>query len=761
MASQRDENTLPPAPVGPPPAVAGADRLGAGPPAVHPAPPANASLWLALRRRWLLALTAGLLLGGAAAGAAWFVRPARYTAYALVKIDGEHADLLPRDRAATDQELYRATQTALMTSPKVIEAALRQEKARQSSLVAEQSDPVAWLENALSVEPLRNTNLLRVALSAPHAAEAADLVNAVVGAYLHEVVHREQQQRLSRLKDLQEVCGKSEANLRRRRTRLQGVAESLKATNQETTSLRQKIALEEYVALRKELIGLGAQLRQITQSRAAGIRGASAEVTFLSDLVIEQALDAHPEVLAVARKAAEAEEALNQLQANAKPGYEGIEGARQKFADAKAKTAAVRARLRRGLEGRFQHRAAADTRRLADHEALLKAQYEDVARQVEERRRAADQIGLAAIRYETERSEIEQAEKVIRSLWAERERLEVEGRSNARRITVEVEAAPPRSKNRKPQVLAAGLAGCLFFFAGAFGVAFLDHRARRIYSRDEVVGQLRLRLLGSLPVLAGQPAGLLPAAPAHGQAGALPANTYGSPHWVEALTGLRTVLLHEAGLYGLQVVQVASAEPQEGKTTLASHLAASLAAAGRRTLLIDADLRRPVLHTVFALPAQPGLSEVLREETSPAEATHATAVAGLSLMPAGVPDSAVLALLAQGRLEGLMRQLRSQYDAVVIDSSPILAVSDALLVGRHVDAVVLSIRPHHSRVPVVQEACERLRSLHIPVLGTVLNGQLAGPSSLTGQYLSNALSVSPAQNTGLGALTSVEPGGRA
>ena len=85
----------------------------------------DGSLWRSLRRRWVLALTVGIALGCAAATAVWILRPAKYTAFALVKIDAERPEVLPRDRVVNDLELYRMTQTALLKSPRVLDAALR------------------------------------------------------------------------------------------------------------------------------------------------------------------------------------------------------------------------------------------------------------------------------------------------------------------------------------------------------------------------------------------------------------------------------------------------------------------------------------------------------------------------------------------------------------------------------------------------------------------------------------------------------------
>ena len=165
--------------------------------------------------------------------------------------------------------------------------------------------------------------------SASDADEAATLVNAVAQAYLQDSLSRDQKQRLDRLKDLKEVCEQSEEKLRSQRKRLQGVAESLKANDHQTNSLRQQIALEEYVALRKELIAIESELRQVSRSRVDGTRAASPEGQGLSDAVIEQTLDDHPEVLVQAQKVAQAEKAVAQIKATALPGYHGIADAEE------------------------------------------------------------------------------------------------------------------------------------------------------------------------------------------------------------------------------------------------------------------------------------------------------------------------------------------------------------------------------------------------------------------------------------------------
>jgi capsular exopolysaccharide synthesis family protein len=167
---------------------------------------------------------------------------------------------------------------------------------------------------------------------------------------------------------------------------------------------------------------------------------------------------------------------------------------------------------------------------------------------------------------------------------------------------------------------------------------------------------------------------------------------------------------------------VSSSESQEGKTTVASQLAASLARAGRRTLLVDGDLRNPTSHIVFGLPLGPGFAEVLRGEAEREASIYPTAAQNLWLMPAGQMDAASAQAIAGETLVTLIRNLKEQYDYVVVDAPPVLKVADPLIFGQCMDAAVLSVRRDVSRIPNVHEACERLKSVGVKVLGAIVNG---------------------------------------
>jgi polysaccharide biosynthesis transport protein len=190
----------------------------------------------------------------------------------------------------------------------------------------------------------------------------------------------------------------------------------------------------------------------------------------------------------------------------------------------------------------------------------------------------------------------------------------------------------------------------------------------------------------------------------------------------EAIDAVRTLLLHAARSEGLRVVMVTSADSGEGKTTLASQLAASLARAWRRTLLVDGDLRNPASHKLFDLPGEPGFSEVLRGEIQVADAIRATALSRLWLLPGGTWDQHAQQALAQDELRTVFDQLKQQYDFIIVDSPPVLPVADSLLLGQHVNGVLFSILRDVSRAPAVYAAQQKLQPLGIQILGAVMVG---------------------------------------
>jgi capsular exopolysaccharide synthesis family protein len=355
----------------------------------------------------------------------------------------------------------------------------------------------------------------------------------------------------------------------------------------------------------------------------------------------------------------------------------------------------------------------------ADNQAAIKRLSEDekgLQQKTEDSAQKAEQLGVSSVELDMRRTEIDQHEAAIRSLREARNKLEIElqVQKNRMRVTLYQNAEPPSFADVLKQMKYVGAAGGGFFLLGLFGICLWEMRSCKISDRDEVMQTLGMRVIGSLPFLRSKKS-----TSRFGQAVREKSN-----HLLrDSIDSIRTMLLCDQTPSARQVFMITSACSREGKTTLASHLAGSLIRMAQRTLLIDADMRRPLLHQLFEVSLEPGLSEVLLGEVEAADAITRIGDSTLSILPAGRKAGLALTCLAQGGMRQLLERLRPHYDFIIIDSCPVVSVPDALLIGRCVDGVLLSVRPHQSRMPTVHAASQRLLSLNIPVIGAVVNGE--------------------------------------
>lgn len=196
---------------------------------------------------------------------------------------------------------------------------------------------------------------------------------------------------------------------------------------------------------------------------------------------------------------------------------------------------------------------------------------------------------------------------------------------------------------------------------------------------------------------------------------------------------------------------ITSSAPGEGKTTLSSNLARALAEVGHRVLLVDADLRRPSLHSLLKLPDQEGLSDILAE-SSPLQKIdlsryiQSTEINNLSVMSHGQTQTETPALLFfSPRITEFVSLLQSRFDFVLLDTAPALPFPDARLWGRHADGIILVVRAGVTTREGATAACERFHDDGIPVLGTVLNDWTPADNSQFSYYYYKNYKSAPAK----------------
>ena len=189
----------------------------------------------------------------------------------------------------------------------------------------------------------------------------------------------------------------------------------------------------------------------------------------------------------------------------------------------------------------------------------------------------------------------------------------------------------------------------------------------------------------------------------------------------EAYRTLRTALLFSTPGQAPQTMMFTSALESEGKTTTSLNTAIVFARLGARVLIIDADMRRASCHRRFGVGNDYGLAEVLTGQREFAEVVAKTAVEGVSMLTAGSLPPNPTELLASEAMRGLLARCAEHYDYVIVDSPPVMAVNDAVVLGHMVDGVVMVVRAHHTPRQILQRAESRLLQARSHVLGVLLN----------------------------------------
>ncbi len=277
---------------------------------------------------------------------------------------------------------------------------------------------------------------------------------------------------------------------------------------------------------------------------------------------------------------------------------------------------------------------------------------------------------------------------------------------------------------RVPVNIVLGLLGGLALgIAAAMSRAFLD---RTLKTPDDVEGELGVAFLGLLPEIGT--AGLRPR---YGRSRRRKKAEAGSPELIvhesptsgvaEAARAIRTNLLFMAPDTPYRTLLVTSPAPSEGKTTVAVSIAIAMAQAGQNVVLVDCDLRRPRVHRVFGVKTTVGVTSAVVESTPPESVAAKTQIPNLSIIPAGPIPPNPSELFHSKRFAEFLKRLSVDYDRVIIDTPPVVTVTDAAVLSTLVDGVVLVVRAFATTKELARHAVRALRDVGGRPVGAVLN----------------------------------------
>jgi len=671
---------------------------------------------------------------------------------------------------------YFRTQTELIRSRWILGRAVASENIKDLPEIQRQPDPIDWLRRRVGVVSNNDSAVFEIKYASPKKENAAEVVNEITKQYLlaqqeeeagqfrrilaalnQQLVTREETVRTLRKQvdsagskvsdepDAVPLDGSANAMMKNPLAELQSQLINVQVTramlSANIRALEEELqGAEQAAAAQKEAGAKADAAPPVSRFK----RELSKEEIELRDMMVERDLDNAPEISQREAKLTIAQEALERLEKSLKLGKEDPLYVKQQQ-ELSAGEKYVQ-ELRKKLRPRIEKEVERAMRISLSAGGGPGGELSSLARRRDE---------LARLRLELRGKEL--AEENLRKEYAtkfarvlkDREALSGESlslrfkrdelaeaqavlsRINDRLVALQTErSAPPRviwhEEAKVPQIpievlpyrnmFMAGLMGfCLPF---ALAIAW-ELRARRIGGPEDLERQLHLTVLGEIARL-----------PSRGHANPRSERArIGAELRVfeESVDSLRTALTLSDDLRNMRILAITSAANHEGKTSVASQLALSLArATGKTTLLIDGDMRSPDVHQVFGVARGPGLAEVLSAECTLGDAIVATHNPNVHLLPAGRLEVSPHRLLGNGAWKSLLAQIPESFGYVIIDTPPVLAASEALVLAKSADAVLICVMRDVSRADQVKKASSLLSAAGGCPVGTVLNGVPTG-----------------------------------
>jgi len=583
--------------------------------------------------------------------------------------------------------------------------------------VASMNDAIDGFMTSLDAQARKNTDVIDVSYSATSPVIAREVVNTTVAAFQRTNAHNTQQQSRRRREFVQEQLEETDSILAAAQQALSNFASTKQVYGSEQKIAAEQTGLMDLEMRRGELNADRTMYRSLLAQLESGDGKPLAER--LNALVSSPGVAENPVVQQLYTQLVTYEAKRDSLTTGAWRSAESnpdVQRINQLVATTEQRlVGAVRSHVD-ALDARI---AALDELKTRNAEALqalpaTQASEARLVQRVEATRKVADQL-----REEYQKARIAEA--------VEAGQVEI----------IDMAPLPARPIGRGPLFkLALGLVVGLMLGSGA---AFLKENLNTsIRRRDELEALLRVPGLAIIPqILPQNGAGRLGlrrirlplpgmgngkhGEHRNGNGTALVSATNVRSTGAEAFRTLRTSLIFSQAVQSLRTIVITSPSPQDGKTTTAANLAVTFAQQGMRVALVDCDLRRARLHSVFKVPREPGLTQAMMDQATLEEVTHDTMVDGLSFIPAGALPPNPSELLGGPRMTALLGALRERFDVVLLDTPPVHVAADSMILGRGADGVLLVVRAGSTQRDSAQDAIVRLTNVGARVVGAVLN----------------------------------------
>ena len=694
--------------------------------------PSRPSLFAVIwRRRWIVLLCT---LFGLVGGVVYYLRATPiYSSTAVVYVQDNALRMVGENLngGPTRTQTFLYTQCQLIGSTAILSDALSKPSVAAAKTLRGESNPVGLLKGGLQATPDKFSDLIMVSMESTNAQDAATLTNAVVESYVdyQRKAHR------STAGEVLKVFQTSRDAYEKTLTDTQQKMLDLKRQNPELTFTT------DHGSLLVNQLGEFSNRMMQAQLRQLDIRNAVTESELVKD---------DPTAL---------RRAITQFAVSSEADMPNDPAMQAQFAASRQRLEELRDRLGQKNDlvksaekqvGRIQEELQQATRdAAAGYQSLLKqslriadARVAEAERLMKDARGSAVELNFKQAEYEQMKKDEDRITRSIDLLDARMKEINVNEDVGSLTVSVLESAKPGFFPVRPLTTKVLGIALVAGLMAGV-GLAMLrDLLDQRLRSSDEITALLELSILGTVPHIIAKK---------DSSNGRLveqqPRSTV-----AESYRTIRTAIGFGFGDGSpTKTLLFTSPAPGDGKSTCVSNLAQSFVQSGRRTLLIDADCRRPTQDRTYDLPDGPGLADVLSGQADLAAAIRKTG-GGLDILPCGhIPPNPAELLDSQALLD-LLGRVAGDYDQVLIDSPPVIAVTDARILAASCDASVLILRADRSTRRLAEHARDALQSVGANLLGVIVNDVPRGKSGYgydyygTGNYGYRTTASLPAAN---------------
>jgi polysaccharide biosynthesis transport protein len=634
------------------------------------------------------------------AGIYTWTRIPRYTSTARLLVEPNQVNLTDMKGAidpvasSMGKREYMQTQALLLKSRPVISAVIDKLGLMSDAGFKDAKDPIALLQSQISVTPTRNSYLIDISTERKSPGQARAIVNATIDAFMSETRHRMlgvSEEGLAELKQKAETL----------RARLDTATETLQAfmvdNGMASFERTQNVVLDRLRDLSKELTDIQPE-RMALQAKVEAAEAAIAKgesMTSLPETIANPVIrDLKLQLIRLGNEYSQLVERLGE-------NHPTLQALSTQIQALQTKTILEATAILSALKTEFQQTEA--------RERLL-------ATAIGEQQERVYRFNRLASEYDVLRQSKEAVQGPYATISRRIEEIDISRiGGQGENIFVVHRGTLPLTKSwpsRKKNILVA------FVLAGALAVGlcfFLD------YMDTTIKGEVDVRRLLNSKVLAAMP-NIKSKGETTGESDLV---SFDNPrsHTAEAFRTLRTALAFSYPGENIKSLVVSSALPSEGKSLAALNLAITQAQANKRTLLIDADMRKPRIHKVFNLTNRQGLSGLLAgtETRDLTELTVATQIENLDFLPCGPIPRSPVELIEGERFSGLMERILEEYDFVVIDSPPGFSLVDSIVMAKHTDGLLLVVRGFVTPKAAAAQFVNRLTEVDARLLGVVMN----------------------------------------